>query len=138
MQPSYQDEPLANDWFERFVALHEGILGLTADEVRQRITRIPLVELLLLQRPDGQWEARLPQLQLNVASIGPTPDIAIEGLIKLFGSTSEHIEGHPLFILRHTPRAVDYLQRSVPPELKQGPDLDAGAETAGPGDNADV
>ena len=118
MEPSYQDEPLEGDWFTRFPALHENIWGVSRSEVEARITRIPVLELLLVHKPDDTWEARLPQVQLNFAGGGRSAEEAVENLMRLFGTSSEHIESHPLIKFRPSVRAIEYLKRSLPEELR--------------------
>lgn len=65
MQPSYQDTPLYREWFERFKALCQKMWKVPASDVESRVTRIPLLDLLVIKRPDDIWEIRLPQIQLK-------------------------------------------------------------------------
>ena len=119
MHPSYQDQPLYRAWFERFKAFCQKMWRVPASEVESRVTRISLLDLLVIKRPDDLWEMRLPQIQLNLAGFGRTPDEALDALLNLFALHSEYSEAHPLFKVRMGWK--DYLKQSLAQEFPTPP-----------------
>ena len=120
MHPSYQDQPLYRAWFERFKAFCQKMWNVPASEVESRVTRISLLDLLVIKRPDDIWEMRLPQIQLNLAGMGRTPDEALHALLNLFALHAEQSEEHPLFTVRMGWK--DYLKQALAQEFPPPPE----------------